>query len=92
MVKKRIAGGVSFSGAPEQKPRNAAGLRNSRNNPCPKLAEAVKVAYFFKCLWTPHPPRNPPFHGHVLAKFAPRLYHSKPMGEKSCGVRLAGAQ
>jgi hypothetical protein len=54
------------------------------------LAEIFRVGYFFKCLWAPHQPRNPPFHAHVLAKFAPRLYHSKPMGEQSCGGVVQG--
>jgi hypothetical protein len=35
IVKKRVAGWVRVSGTPEQKPRNAAGLRNSKSNPCP---------------------------------------------------------
>jgi hypothetical protein len=36
IVKKRVAGWVGVRGTPEQKPRNAAGLRNSKSNPCPK--------------------------------------------------------
>jgi hypothetical protein len=36
IVKKRVAGWVGVGGTPEQKPRNTAGLRNSRSNPCPK--------------------------------------------------------
>jgi len=46
-------------------------VTDAQNLQC--LAEASKVGYFFKCLLTLHPPRNPPFHVHVLAKFVQRL-------------------
>jgi hypothetical protein len=36
IVKKRVAGWVGVSGTPEQKPRNAASLGNSRSNTCPE--------------------------------------------------------
>jgi hypothetical protein len=35
-IVKRVAGCVGVSGTPERKPRNAAGLGNSKSNACPK--------------------------------------------------------